>query len=89
MINIIISSVCLIIVIVINCQMIKRTEQLKRYRILIDQKDEDIKFLTSEMKDIVSFSKYAIERWEAQVHENKILNDRITLLLKQILNIGA
>lgn len=87
MTNIIISSIGLVFMIVINYQLIKRTEQLKRYRILIDQKDDDIKFLTSEMKDIVSFSKYAIERWEAQVHENKQLNDRITLLLKQVLNI--
>lgn len=87
MTNIILSSIGLVIMIVLNYQLIKRTEQLKRYRILIDQKDEDIKFLTSEMKDIVSFSKYAIERWEAQVHENKQLNDRITILLKQVLNI--
>lgn len=64
---------------------LKKVEQLKRYRMTIDKKDEDIKFLTIELKEIMSFSKYAIERWEVQVKENKELNDKVTDLLREIL----
>jgi len=72
---------CLLVVLYLY---IKKTEEVKRYRLMNTHYEDKVLNFSNELQDIVSLNKFCIERWEKCVLENKQLNQSNLALIQTI-----
>lgn len=72
---------------ILSLAYIKKIEEVKRYKLMVDNYEDKILILTNELKDIASLNKYVTDNWQNTVKENIDVNNKCLELLNYIKDI--